>query len=421
MSKEKRSEAPQAREEFLCLLQSREKTDPSFILKSIRYFQDQEITLIKEGAENKEIWMLLPCDWSDQDDSEREHGYLEIFVGNQSVTKLRRYGDFVGEISALLEHETIATVHAVGIVKLFVFRLEDISSHADPEFNLALYTLFVMVLREKLRMTLGMLGKKQLEQNSLRQQINLLLKAQQASEERAKKVQEQMENFRRSVVRVLGHELITRVIPPRNFMLFACKAAEREEWKQVASLLQSSKKMFVPLDELSEKVKLVAQLLAGQVEIKKHPVNLSLLLSSAVMETRELAKENDVAVVSTNDLNATILADRKAVIVFRELIGNAIKMKCHDVQISTEMKKESVSVRVIDTGPGIPVQDLKNIFDSFIQSNRDEHEQQGLGLGLFIVQELCKLHGWTISVESELGKRSIFSIQIPIEKAALQE
>ncbi|MEM3819873.1 MAG: HAMP domain-containing sensor histidine kinase, partial [Nitrososphaerota archaeon] len=63
-----------------------------------------------------------------------------------------------------------------------------------------------------------------------------------------------------------------------------------------------------------------------------------------------------------------------------------------------------------DTGDGIPKEDLDKIFEPFYSKHKGKG---GLGLGLTISQEIVKMHGGTIIVESELGKGSVFTIKLP--------
>ncbi len=72
-----------------------------------------------------------------------------------------------------------------------------------------------------------------------------------------------------------------------------------------------------------------------------------------------------------------------------------------------------------DTGLGIPRQDLPNIFEKFYRVNTPEHNApKGTGLGLSIAKAIIEQHRGNIWVESELGKGSTFSIELPLETLA---
>jgi signal transduction histidine kinase len=69
---------------------------------------------------------------------------------------------------------------------------------------------------------------------------------------------------------------------------------------------------------------------------------------------------------------------------------------------------------VADQGVGIAPKELDHIFERFRQIDRDRMEQQGSGLGLALAIELIRLHKGEITVESELGEGSTFTIRLPI-------
>jgi PAS domain S-box-containing protein len=102
------------------------------------------------------------------------------------------------------------------------------------------------------------------------------------------------------------------------------------------------------------------------------------------------------------------------------LEGNAIKFtKTGEVNVIFKRPVPAHwSIEVRDTGAGIPVDDQKNIFEPFRQvSNSITRENRGSGLGLAITKQLVELMGGQISLESEVGKGSLFTITLPITNA----
>ncbi len=74
----------------------------------------------------------------------------------------------------------------------------------------------------------------------------------------------------------------------------------------------------------------------------------------------------------------------------------------------------SATVRVTDTGVGIPEEDLPNLFDRFYRVNKDRSRATGgSGLGLAISKQIVELHGGSLSVESDVGVGSTFEIRLP--------
>jgi len=104
---------------------------------------------------------------------------------------------------------------------------------------------------------------------------------------------------------------------------------------------------------------------------------------------------------------------------FRNLIGNAIKYTPDGGTIVISMQESDgiIRISVKDSGYGIPAADLPNIFKRFYRVRNNGHDEiEGNGLGLAIVKSTAEQHGGTVTVESESGKGSCFSINLPILK-----
>lgn len=98
------------------------------------------------------------------------------------------------------------------------------------------------------------------------------------------------------------------------------------------------------------------------------------------------------------------------------LLSNAIKYTPEGgtVTLRSFVSDKSLITQVIDTGAGIPDEDLPHIFEAFYRGPSKKRITQGMGLGLSITQEVVAAHKGTISVKSECGKGSTFTITLPI-------
>lgn len=111
--------------------------------------------------------------------------------------------------------------------------------------------------------------------------------------------------------------------------------------------------------------------------------------------------------------------------ILTNLIGNAIKftasgeVKVAVTKLSEDDKNVTLKFSVTDTGIGIPEEKLSSIFDEFVQASNDTTRKYGgSGLGLAIVKQLVELQGGKISVESKLGRGSVFSFTLTYPKTA---
>ena len=108
------------------------------------------------------------------------------------------------------------------------------------------------------------------------------------------------------------------------------------------------------------------------------------------------------------------------------MLSNAVKysQNSQTSQVEVELKNDSseIIIEVKDFGIGISKEDLRDIFLPFHRSKNDDIQAKGgTGLGLAIVREIARGHGGDISVESEVGKGSVFRLHLPILAEIKQE
>jgi signal transduction histidine kinase len=97
------------------------------------------------------------------------------------------------------------------------------------------------------------------------------------------------------------------------------------------------------------------------------------------------------------------------------LVGNAIRYTEQRGRITMDarIQEGSVLLSITDTGVGIPAEDLPRIYDPFYRGTNSRREQ-GFGLGLTTVKSIIESHGWNISVSSQVGAGTTFTISMPL-------
>lgn len=166
----------------------------------------------------------------------------------------------------------------------------------------------------------------------------------------------------------------------------------------------------------------ISKIEAGKMDLFLEDVDLDKLINEVEINSRPLAAKNtntfnivrEEGGLGTGHLDATKL--RQAVL---NLVSNATKFT-HNGEITLSARRESLAdgdwivISVHDTGVGISADQIRSLFSKFTQANaRIASKYGGTGLGLSLSQNLCKLMGGGISVESELGKGSTFTIRLP--------
>ena len=138
--------------------------------------------------------------------------------------------------------------------------------------------------------------------------------------------------------------------------------------------------------------------------------------TESLAETKKLALRTDVA----KKLPLGLGDEQRLTQVLLNLVGNAIKFTdAGEVRITATAMNDHFTVAVTDTGPGIPQEELKRVFEQFHQiDNSNTKAKGGTGLGLAIAKQIVEMHGGRIWVESKLGQGATFQMELPIRAAA---
>jgi PAS domain S-box-containing protein len=163
---------------------------------------------------------------------------------------------------------------------------------------------------------------------------------------------------------------------------------------------------FLSLDKLS----------SGKVEVNYTSINPKQLIEETLCEIEVLKRDGQTIDYTHQGLQEVCLLDERIYKnVLINLISNAIKYSKDDGKIAIESSQTptSLSVKVIDNGIGIPLEEQKNIFDRFFRANNVTNIQ-GTGLGLNIVKRYIELMEGTITFESTPNVATIFEVIIPV-------
>ena len=176
--------------------------------------------------------------------------------------------------------------------------------------------------------------------------------------------------------------------------------------------------------EIDRLNKIISDLLAlahvdsGQADIKYEPVILNELLIDCMERLYPLARERRIELSIAARDQVTALCDRYRIAqVMYNLIDNAIKYTQRGGHVRAELTRagKRAVLRIMDTGIGISKEDITHIFDRFYRVDRARsRETGGTGLGLSIAKQIVSLHRGDISVTSEPGKGSTFTVELPL-------
>jgi heavy metal sensor kinase len=171
------------------------------------------------------------------------------------------------------------------------------------------------------------------------------------------------------------------------------------------------------LTHIVEGLLAVARLDAGEAQREWLRFDLAELVATTADQMKLLAEDQRITLVCNTASRVDVEGDRarlKQVIV--NLLDNAIKYTPEGGSIHLSVRAQNSAVlEIVDTGIGIPKDELAHVFDRFFRVDKARSRNvEGTGLGLAIVKSICTAHGAEIETESTVGRGSCFRIKFPL-------
>lgn len=226
--------------------------------------------------------------------------------------------------------------------------------------------------------------------------------------------QRQLESMRRDFVANASHELKT----PAATIQAAAETLRRAAEDDPAAVPRFARQLEREAVRLS---RIVADLLDLSRLESGSSLDDLVSLGAAAREERQRLDEAADAVGVTLEIEADGErplrgSQQDLALLVRNLVDNAIRYSHEGGQVRVEIDSDDreVTLRVKDTGIGIPSKDIPRVFERFYRVDRARsRETGGTGLGLAIVKHVVENHGGTIEVDSELGRGTTFMIRFP--------
>ena len=157
---------------------------------------------------------------------------------------------------------------------------------------------------------------------------------------------------------------------------------------------------------------------AGQTDLHLQPVELESMIDQVRATVEPLARSKAITLIIESSPDIRLIADTAKVRqMLLNLLSNAIKFTPSGgrVDVRSRQFESWAEIAVSDTGIGIAEKDLGHLFTEFHRLDTGPGPQQeGTGLGLVLTRRFAELHGGQVSVESELGKGSTFTMRLPL-------
>jgi CheY-like chemotaxis protein len=159
---------------------------------------------------------------------------------------------------------------------------------------------------------------------------------------------------------------------------------------------------------------------AGKVELQIGPAAVGMICQASLQFIKQTALKKRIQVSLTLDSQVTTLQadERRLKQILVNLLSNAVKFTPEGGAVGLDVKgdaeKSVVRLTIWDTGIGIAPENMDKLFQPFVQlDSRLSRQYSGTGLGLSLVHRMVEMHGGSISVESEVGKGSRFTVSLP--------
>ena len=216
-----------------------------------------------------------------------------------------------------------------------------------------------------------------------------------------------------------SHELRTPLTAIRGFSELYRQGAVKgeEDTKQLISRIEGESKR---MSSLVEDLLLLARVDQFR-EMKSEAVDIVKLVADATASAQVSGPNHPITLIAPNSEVFMLGEEVRIHQVLANLLANA---RAHTpdgtpIAVMISSNDDEVSISVADKGPGISEDDQKRIFERFYRadSSRSRSGEDGTGLGLSIVEAVMQAHGGTVSVESELGKGTKFTLTFPRKEA----
>ncbi len=232
------------------------------------------------------------------------------------------------------------------------------------------------------------------------------------------------ENTRRSFIANVSHELKTPMTTISGFIdgiLDGTIPKEKQEY-----YLKIVSKETKRLSRLVKTMLDLSRIDNGELKVRKQRFDIMSIVLSVLLSFEQKIEEKGLAIKGLEQIQSIYIDGDPDMIhqVAYNLVENAVKFVEDEGYISVAIEEEydRVVVSIENSGQGIPSDEIDYIFDKFYKTDKSRsQDKNGMGLGLYIVKMILKLHGGDIKAESEEGKFCRFTFWLPKTNTAKKD
>ena len=225
-----------------------------------------------------------------------------------------------------------------------------------------------------------------------------------------------LEKAKTDFVSDLSHELRTPLTTIQSAVGLLERARDRLDPLEHRALELADQELQ-RIRGMVEELMTLAQMDSWKYQLEVGPANMSTVVQTAIDSVETKAQRFGIKIYFDDAGEHRCICDvQKLYQVFINLLDNAIKYSNSGARVDVEIEEDdsTLTVRIRDTGVGIPKEDLNQLFERFYRVDKDRSRATGgSGLGLAISRQIVEMHGGSISVESEVDVGSVFEVRLP--------
>jgi PAS domain S-box-containing protein len=227
--------------------------------------------------------------------------------------------------------------------------------------------------------------------------------------------QREVDRLKDDFVAAVSHELhtpLTTIMGFTNLLLESPAALDLDRQAEALSMIRKGTRR---LSSLISNLLQVAIVEARGAAVPGKPVDVNAACANVLDELHDTWPNREITIASGSGAVVALGNQLSIEQILSNLVGNALKYAPESrVHVRVDELPEHLMIRVSDDGPGIPREHLDRIFERFERLDHS-HVQAGTGLGLYIARQLARAMGGQLTVDSEVGRGSTFTLDLPAE------
>lgn len=231
-----------------------------------------------------------------------------------------------------------------------------------------------------------------------------------------KRYLEEIEEIKNNFLSLISHDLKT---PIAKIQAVADRLLLIPQEEKVSTDLKTVKNASQDLHRYIQTLLQVARVESTDFHARKAPADINEIITKVIEDLMPLAREKNITIEHNLEPMFSIVLDSTLIYeVLLNLAENALKYspEGNTIKITSLEVGNFVEVHVIDSGEGIPADEIPKVWNKFYRGRRHDITTKGTGLGLYLAKYFIDLHGGSVFIKSEFGKGTDVGFKLPLEE-----